>query len=44
MLPLGGLHVKEAVQRAILYQLSICSGTEENLDRVGWEQDLPDAN
>jgi hypothetical protein len=26
------------------YQLSICSGTKENLDRVGRSQDLPDAN
>jgi hypothetical protein len=26
------------------YQLSICSGTTENLDRVGRSQDLPDAN
>jgi hypothetical protein len=26
------------------YQLSICSGTKENLDRVGQSQDLPDAN
>jgi hypothetical protein len=26
------------------YQLSICSGTKENLDRVGPSQDLPDAN
>jgi hypothetical protein len=25
-------------------QLSICSGTKENLDRVGRSQDLPDAN
>jgi hypothetical protein len=26
------------------YQLSICSGTKENLDRVGRSQDLPNAN
>jgi hypothetical protein len=29
------------------YQLSICFWTRkttENLDRVGWSQDLPDAN
>jgi hypothetical protein len=26
------------------YQLSICSGTKENLDRVGRSHDLPDAN
>jgi hypothetical protein len=26
------------------YQLGICSGTKENLDGVGWSQDLPDAN
>jgi hypothetical protein len=26
------------------YQLSIRSGTKENLDRVGRSQDLPDAN
>jgi hypothetical protein len=49
LLPLGGLHVKHAVQRGI------CSGTNsafalgptlttENLDRVGRSQDLPDAN
>jgi hypothetical protein len=25
------------------YQLSICSGTKENLDWVGWSQDLPNA-
>jgi hypothetical protein len=25
------------------YQLSICSGTKENLDRVGRSQDLPNA-
>jgi hypothetical protein len=26
------------------YQLNICSGTKENLDRVGRSQDLPDAH
>jgi hypothetical protein len=26
------------------YQLSICSGTKENLNRVGRPQDLPDVN
>jgi hypothetical protein len=26
------------------YELSICSGTKENLDRVGRSQDLPEAN
>jgi hypothetical protein len=26
------------------YQLSICSGTKENLDRVGLSQELPEAN
>jgi hypothetical protein len=26
------------------YQLSICSGTKENLDRVGRSQGLPGAN
>jgi hypothetical protein len=25
------------------YQLSICSGTTENLDRVGRSQDLPNS-
>jgi hypothetical protein len=40
MLPLGGLQCNVEFG----YQLSICSGTEENLDRVGRSQDLPDAN
>jgi hypothetical protein len=26
------------------YELSICSGTTENLDRLGRSQDLPDTN
>jgi hypothetical protein len=30
ILTLGGLHEKHAVQRGIGYQLSICSGIEEN--------------
>jgi hypothetical protein len=44
LLPLGGMHEKLAVHRGIWDQLSICSGTKENLDRVGRSQNLLDAN
>jgi hypothetical protein len=48
MLPMGGLHVKHAVQRGILGTSSAFAlgsrKTTENLDRVGRSQDLPDTN
>jgi hypothetical protein len=47
VLPLGGLHVKHAVQVEFGHRFNICSRTEENhgnLDRVDRSQDLPDAN
>jgi hypothetical protein len=44
MLPLGGLHGSIQCNVEFGYQLSICSGTKENSDRVGRSQDLPDTN
>jgi hypothetical protein len=44
MLPLGGLHGSMQCDVEFGHQLSICSGTKENLDRVGRSQDLPDVN
>jgi hypothetical protein len=48
ILPLGGLHVKQAMRRGN-FGINSASDlgsrkTTENLDRVGRSQDLPDAN
>jgi hypothetical protein len=47
MLSLGELHVKHAVQHRIwvsTQHLLWDQGKPQSLDRVGWLQDIPDAN